>query len=184
MDLATTDLVDGPLVDALWDLYNGAFAHLRTRAAQRHVLTRDEFDDVMNDRRVTKHLLTDPEAGDRPAGIGTLTNDLAAVPLISPEYYQERWPHAYAEQRIWYVGFLAVGPDYQGSKGLPLLIASMSAVVPPTGGVIAADICQFNEDEFRLPEMFGRVAGRFVPEPNRVRLDIQTYWAYEFATPA
>jgi hypothetical protein len=182
MDLVTKTVVDGLEAEACWSFYDRAFEALRTRAAQRHALNRDEFDDQMIDGRVTKHIVYDADHGHKPVGMTTLTNDLKAVPLISPEFYEARWPRFYAEQQIWYVGFLAIDPDYHGTGVLAKMIGSMCAVIPPRGGVVAADICQFNEQSMMLPDTFARLAGTFVPKPEKQRLDAQVFWGYEFAS--
>lgn len=182
MDLVTKTVVDGHEAEACWSFYDRAFEALRIRAAQRHALTRSEFDDQMIDSRVTKHVVYDTEHGGRPVGMSTLTNDLKAVPLISPEFYEARWPRLYAEQQIWYVGFLAIDPDYHGTGVLAQMIGSMASVIQPNGGVVAADICQFNEETMLLPDTFARLAGTFARQPEKHRLDAQVYWAYEFAS--
>jgi GNAT superfamily N-acetyltransferase len=170
--------------DDLWGLYDTAFADLRTRAAQRHALTRSEFDEVMGDDRVMKHVVTDPRRGGRLCAVSTLTNSLDAVPLISPEYFEAQWPDLYGRNLIWYVGFLAVHPDYQGTGALARLIESMCATVPDSGGIIGADICDFNEATYRLPRAFAQLARVFTPGVTPRRLDAQTYWAYEFPATA
>jgi hypothetical protein len=182
MDLVTKTVVDGPEADACWLFYDRAFEALRVRAAQRHALTHSEFNDQMMDSRVTKHVVYDSAETRRPVGMTTLTNDLKAVPLISPEFYEARWPQLYAEQRIWYVGFLAIDPDYHGTGVLAQMIGSMCAVIPPQGGVVAADICKFNEKTLMLPDTFARLAGTFVRQPEKQQLDAQVFWAYEFAS--
>lgn len=184
MDLVTKTAVIGPEAEACWSLYDRAFEPLRTRAAQRHALTRSEFDDQMVDSLVTKHLVYGNRDTRNPVGITTLTNDLKAVPLISPEFYAARWPELYAEQRIWYVGFMAIDPDYHGTGVLAQLISSVCSVIPPQGGVVAADICKFNEENMLLPETFARLAGTFTRQPEKQRLDSQVFWAYEFASSA
>src|SRR4051812_8237919 len=170
MDLVTKPVVTGAEAEACWSFYDRAFEELRIKAAQRHAMTRDEFDDVMVDGRVDKILAAKP-GSDGPCGMATLTNDLKAVPLISPEYYAHRWPQFYAEQKIYYVGFLAIDPNYHGTGVLSKLLSSMCAIVPPEGGILAADICSFNEDSLKLPELFARVCGTFRPKPTLTRHD-------------
>jgi hypothetical protein len=184
MSLVTKTVVDGPEAEVCWSFYDRAFEALRVRAAQRHALTRNEFDDQMLDTRVTKHIVFDPENAGRPVGMATLTNDLSAVPLISPEFYAARWPQFYAGKQIWYVGFLAVDPDYHGTGVLAQMIGSICTVVPQHGGVVAADICQFNQDAMLLPDAFARLAGTFARQPEKQRIDTQVFWAYEFSSSA
>lgn len=108
--IATGQLEDS--AGEYWSLYENAFDDLRSLAVQRHLMLRPEFDELMLDKRVMKYAVRDEERG-RVAALATMTNDLHAVHLISPEYFQRRWPQLYAEQRIWYVSFVAVEPDYQ-----------------------------------------------------------------------
>ena len=54
MRIDVRDHVAATLGDELWPLYNDAFEELRSTAVQRHLMSRDEFDDVMADRRVAK----------------------------------------------------------------------------------------------------------------------------------
>jgi hypothetical protein len=182
MDLVTKTVVDGLEAEACWSFYDRAFEALRVRAAQRHALNRDEFDDQMIDGRVIKHIVYNTDHGIKPVGMTTVTNDLKAVPLISPEFYEAKWPTFYAQQQIWYVGFLAVDPDYHGTGVLAKMIGSICSIIPPRGGVLAADICQFNEESLMLPETFGRLAGTYSRQPERLRLDAQVFWGYEFAS--
>jgi hypothetical protein len=178
-------------VDELWQLYESAFMELRVRAVQRHLLTRDEFDEILADARVIKYVVTRaPDPSKTPAGrprfcaLATLTNDLDAIPLISPEYFAARWPMLFEDRLIWYVGFLAVDPDHQGTGANAHLIGGMCAAVAATGGMIAADICEYNEGSMRLPTAFARLARTFSPVIIQQRLDAQVYWAYEFPRPA
>jgi hypothetical protein len=182
MSLVTKTVVEGLEAETCWSFYDRAFEALRVRAAQRHALNRGEFDAQMADRRVIKHIVFDAQNPTKPVGMTTLTNDLSAVPLISPEFYQARWPEFYAAQQIWYVGFLAVDPDYHGTGVLAQMIGSMCALIPLQGGVIAADICQFNQDAMSLPDAFARLAGTFTRQPEKQRLDTQVFWGYEFAS--
>ena len=113
------ELVESLSTDArpeAWRLYTEVFDDLRFRAVQRQVMYRPEFDSVMTDRRVSKCLAQDDGGGLR--GLSTFTNDLAAVPLISPEYFERRWPDRFAARRIWYCGFVAVRPGTEQQRRL------------------------------------------------------------------
>jgi hypothetical protein len=182
MDLVTKTVVDGPEAEACWSFYDRAFEGLRTRAAQRHALTRAEFDDQMSDERVVKYLVYNPDNISKPVGMATMTNDLQAVPLISPEFYQARWPQFYAQQQIWYIGFLAIDADYHGTGVLAQMIGALTTIVPDQGGIMCVDICSFNEEELKLPETILRLARTFSRHLERHRLDAQVFWGYEFAS--
>ena len=77
---------------------------------------------------------------------------------------------------------MAIDPDYHGTGVLAQMIGSMCSVIPPRGGVVAADICKFNEEAMQLPDTFARLAGTFARQPEKQRLDSQVFWGYEFAS--
>lgn len=177
-------LVTGRLEDGdgeHWALYEEAFDDLRSLAVQRHLMIRPEFDELMLDKRVSKYVVRDPERN-RVAALATMTNDLDAMHLISPDYFQRRWPDLYAAGRIWYVGFVAVDPDYQGTGAMTLLIQMMCRNVGGSSGLVCLDICE-HETRQRLATAIEQLAGTFMPGVQRERLDAQVYWAYTFPEP-
>jgi hypothetical protein len=178
MRIEVVERLGAELLDRAWGLYNDAFEELRAAAVQRHLMYRDEFDAVMGDPRVGKYLAYDAD-GDF-AGLATLTNRLEAVPLISPEYFQRRWPERFAERRIFYVGFAAVCPGDRGSGIFAGFVAAMYQVAAAHQGVIALDICRRNEEEFGLPEAVRALFDRLARGTRIHRLDEQVYWLYEF----
>jgi hypothetical protein len=165
------------LMDEAWDFYREAFDELRTEAVQRHVMHRHEFDVQMADERVLK--LVGTEDG-RVVGLATLTDDLTAVHLISPDYFQRRWPQLYADRRIWYVVFIATRSGRAGVGMFVQLIRGIVERVSTNDGMIAADICSYNESEYALPEMLRRASGRVAGSARHQLLDSQSYWLYEF----
>lgn len=180
MLLQTFPRIVGDNEEACWRLYTEAFDRLRTTAVQRHVMLRDEFAEVLRDDRVTKYVASDPAQGDRIAGLATVTNDLCAMPLVSPDFFADRWPTHYARRKIWYVGFVAIHPDYQGSPLFAEIIAAIGRMIAAAGGVAAMDVCRRTDERQHLPRAVGRFLEFLVPGTRRVRLDEQTYWAYEF----
>jgi ribosomal protein S18 acetylase RimI-like enzyme len=194
--LIELDVVTGDLGDRLWTMYLRAFEPLRAAAVQRHLMVRAEFDEVLADSRVRKILVvrgddpagpgdpTTPTPSDTPAadvlGVAAVTAHLDAVPLVSPEYFATRWPLLHAERRIWYVSFLAVTPDYQGSRVASLLVTPIAQRANANGGIVVVDICSHNEVRMRLPSILLRMARVYAPQATMTKLDAQTYWAYDF----
>jgi hypothetical protein len=182
MRLAVVPTVDDPDGE-LWGLYCRAFDDLRTRAVQRHLMVRAEFDALMADPRVDKFIAISEAR--TVVGLATMTNDLTAVPLISPEFFAHRWPDLYDRRRVWYVGFVAVDPVHQAAGVMGRIIDRMGTEVDVTvGGVICVDISEQRELAQRLPTVIEAQARRSAPGITRVRLDAQVYWGYEFPTPA
>lgn len=162
---------------AAWRLYEAAFADLDTVTVQRHLMLRHEFDEVARDGRVDKYLAhTD---GGVLCGLATYTNDLYAMPLISPRYFARRFPQHFADRRIWYCGFVAVAPGHEGV--FAAMVEAMYSVADREGGIISLDYCRRNVDR-GLPRavriMLHRVSG------GRVQCeaaDHQEFWIYDTA---
>ncbi len=175
--LKTVDAMDGDLLEEAWQLYHAAFKDLNAYAVQRHLMYRNEFDHVAGDPRVQKYLALNDG---RLVGLATYTNDLDAAPLISPAYFERRWPDLYSQQLIWYCGFVAVHPDAQGSGPFVEMVTAMCLLAAEQGGIISLDMCRANEATRGLaraiPLLLRRVAGDVRTE----RLDEQSYWMYEF----
>jgi hypothetical protein len=172
--------VPHPTSDDLWKLYEAAFREVNAFAVQRHLMHREEFNEVMADARVGKYISRGPDG--TFDGLSTFTNDLDAVPLISPEYFARRWPQHYAEKRIWYVGFVAVHPDREGHGVFGRLVEAMYRPIVDQDAVVGLDMCRFNTDARRLGHvttlLLGRITGRQVPTEV---MDEQSYWLYDLS---
>lgn len=166
---------------AHWQLYQRAFEDLRATAALRHFMTRREFEDVLADKRVSKYVVED--ASGEACALGTMTNELEAMPLISPEYFAARWPEYAAQRRIWYIGFVAVDPRHHGTGAFAQVVSAMTALVSSQGGVAALDVCRRNEQLYQLPAAIQRLVRTFNPDVEITRIDEQITWAYEVPAP-
>jgi hypothetical protein len=175
MDVEVTKVVGAERLAEVWGLYADAFEELRTTAVQRHLMLRAEFDEVMADDRVEKYVAYH---GERLVGLATVTNDLHAMPLISPDYFAHRWPDQYAQRRIWYLGFIAIRPEDRGGPARALLVERLWQPVRASRGVAALDVCSRN-DALGLPHAIQRGLEMLSPDVVTTRLDEQAYWAYE-----
>lgn len=177
----TFDLLDGELLEAAWRLYEEAFRELNTKTVQRHLMYRHEFNDVMADRRIGKYVAYTTDG--TMTGLSTYTNDLAAVPLISTDYFKTRWPEHYAQKRIWWIGFVAVDVASRGSRTFYHLVDTMYAVAERTDGITGIDYAEVNID-LRLPEISTAYLRRINRRYDRVvdcqQVDYQGYYLYHF----
>jgi len=174
---------DDELLESLWDLYYEAFKDLNSLAVQRHLMYRHEFDEVMRDQRVQKYVCLDDDG--TLYGLSTYTNDLDAVPLISPQYFERHWPDHYAARRIWYVGFVAVDPQVQGKRhAFAELIEEMYLIAATQNGLVGIDVCSYNDGTLGLTRMFRKTVGRFSDTMRFERIDQQSFWLYEFPAAA
>jgi ribosomal protein S18 acetylase RimI-like enzyme len=169
MRIDVRDHVAATLGDELWPLYNAAFEELRSTAVQRHLMSREEFDDVMADRRVAKVLAV--ESSD-------------SMPLISPDYFERRWPAHFAEGRIWYIGFVAVHPRHRSTGAFEMVVEHLYRTVVANDGLAALDVCSRNEDLYRLPQAIHRLLESWSGVVRSDRMDAQSYWLYEFPSAA
>lgn len=174
-------VVPAGIAEQAWQIYAEAFEEMKTVAVQRHVLFRHEFYDVMYDDRVLKYLHDGDREDDPIRGIATVTDDLSAMPLISPEYFAARWPDLYAQRRIWYVGFLAVHPDRRGVGTFARLCREIWRPVLSAGGLAVVDICRHNE-KLGFNRAIQHAIGSLSTGVHAERIDEQVFWTY--AAPA
>ena len=171
-------LNDGDFLEAAWELYIEAFEELNTLAVQRHLMYRSEFDELMADPRVQKYLALDDEG--KLCGLATYTNDLNAVPLIAPQYFEKHWPDHYATQRIWYIVFVAVHPKAQGHEAFAQMVEQMYLLAVTNNGLVCLDICNYNDEVRNMSRVFRVMIRRLTNEMKFTRIDQQSFWLYEF----
>lgn len=184
MTVEIVDEVAPVLEQQAWDMYEATFREINTLAVQRHLMFRSEFDEVMADKRVQKYLYTPAGSPGEMAGLSTFTNDLDSMPLISPPYFERRWPDLYAQRRIFYCGFVGVAPRAQASVAFKEMVEAMLKTALAADGIIVLDICGHNTTVRALHKVIPLMLNRIVrPEGRHViarQLDTQTYWEYEF----
>jgi hypothetical protein len=178
MTIKILDALHDSLLEDAWTLYRDAFQELNALAVQRHLMYRHEFDEVMHDRRVHKYLCLDDDGA--LCGLSTYTNDLDAVPLISPAYFERRWPTHYAQRRIWYVGFVAVHRNGRAMNAFVELVEAMQLVAAPRNGIVGLDVCRYNDEARRLSRATNLLVRRITSTVRMERADEQSYWLYEF----
>ena len=163
--------------EQFYDVYLGAFTPLRTRAAGRQVLHREEFLAEMSDPRILKYVLWDTDG--RPAALSTLTSDLSTVPWISPEYFAERYPEQTARNAVYYWGFVLTRTDRTDSRLFRQIMVAIIAKMCAEQAVCAYDICKFNNDSMRFAQQIETVARRYA-DVTVEALDTQTYYGATF----
>jgi hypothetical protein len=181
MNIKVVDRVHEDLIEDAWTLYYEAFKDLNALAVQRHQMYRHEFDEVMSDERVQKYLAIDDIDGEL-RGLSTYTNDLDAMPLISPQYFQRRWPKHYAEKRVWYCGFVAGQDDGRAAMAFGELVEAMYLVAAAQNGIIGLDFCRHNDEARRMSRVVRLMLHRLSGDVRAERMDEQQFWLYEFPT--
>ncbi len=165
-----------PKLEEAWTAYAGIFAEINTMAAQRHLMTLDEFATVYHDPRVLKFYVHDDNGN--LAGMSVLTQHLDAWPLISPPYFARRWPQHYQRKAIWYVGFVGVTPQHR--HGFRRLVNDMYTHVIGNAGIAVMDFCTHNTVRRRLPEITLKLLGGLNPNADMETADAQSFVVYTF----
>ncbi|HET6531056.1 MAG TPA: hypothetical protein VFH03_10655 [Actinoplanes sp.] len=155
---------------------------MRSLAVQRHLMYQSEFDEVMRDERVDKYLCYDDDG--TLCGLSTYTNNLWAMPLIAPEYFERRWPELYDQRKIWYCGFVAVGSTARSTRAFAELVEAMYLTAANQNGIIALDFCQFNDDERHMSRVIRLMLQRLSGGVKAECMDRQAFWVYEFPAAA
>lgn len=155
-----------------WALYERAFGPLRVLAAARQVLTEDEFAAELDNPRVWKYVALDKD-GDL-AGLTTLSDDIATMPWISPEYFAHRYPCEWRRGAVFYVGVTLVRPDMRRDHIFSMMAKHLGQRVAAAQGVLGYDLCSFNDQGRSLGRVIEQIAAEDFESVQAV--DVQTYY--------
>ena len=176
LEVTIETTIGGEHAEDFYRLYLDAFAPLRTKAAARQVLHRDEFMEDMQDPRVFKYV---GWSSGRPIALATMTSHLETVPWISPEYYRVRYPEHAARGAIYYLGFTLVHPSNDTPRALEQMISAGVRRLVDARAVCAFDVCAHNDVgrlfTARVTQTLRRLADVTVD-----RLDSQRYYGATF----
>lgn len=178
MVIKVVDQLADDAVDVAWELYHEAFKDLNAYAVQRHLMFRHEFVEVMLDPRVRKYLSLGDDGS--IAGLSTYTNQLEAMPLISPAYFERRWPELYAARQVWYCGFVAVRESRRSNYAFAELVEAMYRTGTEHGGIIALDFCRYNDEVRHMSRAVRLMLHRLSGNCRAERMDQQEFWLYQF----
>lgn len=174
------DKVAGELLEQAWSLYEQAFKALNALTVQRHMMTAEEFDQVMIDWRWSKFVAVD-DAG-VPAGLATYTNHLEAHPLLSEDYFAANHPEEFVAQRIWWVGFAAVAEGVRGTVTFRELVKAMYGT-SGDGAITGIDYAKVNVDRglaLAAQRYLHRVAGERGRTATCDLVDYQGFFLYRY----
>lgn len=176
--IAETHTLTHDELNAAWELYYTTFEEVNALAVQKHIMTWEDFSDVMDDLRVRKYVATDEHG---ITGLSVMTNTLEAWPLISPAFFERRWPKNVKAGNIWYVGFVAVRQDPKPERGtFAEIIKTMYQPVIDSGGFAVMDYCLHNVLTRGLPQASLRILERINPAVSSIVIDAQYFYGYRF----
>lgn len=180
IDVERHELPHDALIEHCWVRYTEAMRTVADRAVQQHMMTRPEFEAVMNDDRISKwvailHLDDGTPLGYYEVlGLATMTNELSSWPLVSRSYFRTNFPG----REIFYIGLVVTRP--RAIHTFMRLISAMYDEVIAADGVAVMDFCGVNVDERRLPEVTDKMLKRFNPHAVGTMIDRQEFWAWDF----
>jgi hypothetical protein len=175
MKITVESTISDAHVDLFYRLYTAAFGPMQARAAARHMLSAAEFAEEMADKRIDKYVAWN-DSGE-PTALTTFTNDLTAVPWISPQFYAARYPQEAARGAVFYMGYTLVDPDRAVLRTFPSMMQVLVNRMTEMRGVCVFDVCSYNDGR-GVGRMWDRVAKRGVGKVEV--LDTQTYYAASF----
>ena len=176
MRITIETAIDDEHAETFYQLYLAAFGPLRTRAAARQVLHKNEFFAEMTDARVWKYVAWADE--DTPVALTTITKSLDTVPWISPEYFRARFPEYAKRNAIYYLGFSLVHPENRYPRVLEQTYRLAMKRLVADRGICAYDLCAFNAD-LGFADRVQRLLHR-LGELDVVPIDSQTYYYVRF----
>lgn len=156
-----------------WSLYEESFGPLRVRAAARQVLTEDEFAAELDNPRVWKYVALDPHG--ELAGLTTLSDDVATMPWISPDYFRYHYADEWERRAIFYVGVTLVRPDMRRDQVFSMMAKHVGERVADKDGVLGYDICAYNDQNRSLGRVTKLILKRLA-DFHVQAVDVQTYY--------
>jgi ribosomal protein S18 acetylase RimI-like enzyme len=182
------ELVQGGAVEQfgpeqLWNLYRRSFPRRRRKAANQQAMDREDFEAVACDARWTKLVLVERAAPDPLAGIAALTDRPELIPPAALKLVEPTWREHILAQRLWYVPFLVVDPEYQHTGAAAHLAGGIWTRAVAGGGVVMVDTAAFNDTAVRLPSALFHLARSIAPRSTLQQVDDEGLWAYEFPEP-
>lgn len=163
----------------LWQQYVTAFTPLQELALLNHLYRESEFMALFFDPTVTKLI---GWSGSDPVGLAMVTNNLDAVPQISPPFLYRRYPDLAARDAIFFGILVFVADERRGRTLFARLISGMGQLAAHADGLIVFDVCRHNMETFALHEQLARVATWF-PRSSFEAIDAQSYFAARFPLP-
>jgi hypothetical protein len=175
LTISLEHVLTGADADAAWVTYRDSLAPLGTVAAMKQMLSEDELRAVVADPRIRKYVGRDGDGG--VVGVLTLTTELSTE-NVSRAFFRDRYAEHAAAGRLYYLGFLVVRPEAQARGLIMSLVGRLTRDLDDEGGVVAFDVCGYNDETFAFARLCRLVASRTRPT-KLVTLDVQTYYAME-----
>jgi hypothetical protein len=172
-------IVDKPLVDSLWSVYERAYIRSAEATVTHEMLDRLEFADQLADHTNRVWVVWDE---DRPVGLALISTDVNRTRWLSERYFKTHFPERYSAGQVHYVVWVTIHPSYVASAAITTLAKQALAVEAADGALLVFDVPEVNQpnDEGGASELMIRLA-RSVGEADLVPLSTQRYFAVDFS---
>lgn len=165
-----TDHITGDLADTLFDIMERSYGEHRIGSAFRYVYTREEFDEILIDRRVVKLYATIDGV---PIGMLIAATDISAVQWLSPDYFSSRHPG----RTVCYLQDAFLDPDNPDGRAFRELMREALRIGARADAVVA-----FSTSRLLQNRRFVDLISRFIRSEigsTVTETDSHTYYEFE-----
>lgn len=164
------DHITGDLADTLFDIMERSYDEHRIGSAFRYVYTREEFDEILTDRRVFKLYATIDGV---PVGMLNVAMDISAVQWLSPDYFRSRHPG----RTVYYLQDTFLDPENPDGRAFRELMREGLRLGARADAVVA-----FSTSRLLLNRRFVDLISRFIRSEigsTVTETDSHTYYEFE-----
>jgi hypothetical protein len=174
-------LTNPAIADQVWELYTASYQRVVGRTVTHEMLYRHEFDDVVRDPSNRLWVLWNDR---QPVASTVLATDVGSTGYISREYFDQRYPEFVAENRVRYMMWTVVHPDFMARGVLVRLAREVLAVEADEGSIIVFDSPEINQpaDRGGSAEMMARLVKVTSSGSTVEQIEVQRYFLADFST--
>lgn len=173
-------LTNPAIIDQIWDLYVAGYRRVVGRTVTHEMLYRYEFDEVVRDPSNRLWVLWNDR---QPVASALLATDVGSTGYISREYFEQRYPAFAAENRLRYMMWTVVHPDFMARGVLVRLAREAFAVEADEGSLIVFDSPEINQPTERggSAELMARLVNLTSSGATVEQIEVQRYFLADFS---
>ncbi|MGD9999508.1 MAG: hypothetical protein AB7L17_09040 [Ilumatobacteraceae bacterium] len=177
------NLINPELRERIWRMYELAFRPITESAVSREMLYRTEFDELVADPSNRLWVLWNDN---EPIGATMITTDISTTRYLSRSYFEEHYPEHVARNALHYVLFVVVHPAYVARGAMVRLARESFGLEAEEGALVIFDAPMVNQPGERggIAELVSRLAKMVSPGSETKQIEVQRYYAIDFATGA
>lgn len=175
-----TNVINPELREKIWRLYETAFRPITELAVSREMLFRHEFDELVADPMNRLWVLW---SDDQPIGATMITTDIGITRYLSRSYFEHHYPDHVLRNALHYVLFVVVHPAHVARGAMLRLARESFGLEAEEGALVIFDAPMVNQPGERggMAELVGRLAKMVSPGSETTQIEVQRYYAIDFA---